>query len=149
MYNDMYKIVRSRVSYGGQCSDFFHVSWACGKGITFHLYYLTFFLLDLESYLGNTYNGLSNIHDLATDIIDDNLVSYLKIYVLLYADDTILLAESLEELQTALNIMILYCNDWNLKINVSKTKVVFFSNGKTRKHPHFYLGDKLPELCSD
>ena len=62
--------------------------------------------------------------------MDDNLVSYLKIYVLLYADDTILLAESPEELQTALNSMNLYCNDWNLKINVSKTKVVFFPEVK-------------------
>ena len=45
--------------------------------------------------------------------MDDNLVSYLKIYVLLHADDTIFLAESPEELQTALNSMNLYCNDWN------------------------------------
>ena len=59
----------------------------------------------------NKYNGVSNIHDLATDIMDDNLVNYLKIYVLLFADDTILLAESPEELQTALNSMNLYCND--------------------------------------
>ena len=71
--------------------------------------------------------------------MDDNLVNYLKIYVLLYADDTILLAESPEELQTALNSMNLYCNDWNFKINVSKTKVVIFSKGEIRKHPHFYL----------
>ena len=58
--------------------------------------------------------------------MDDNLVSYLKIYVLLYADDTISLAQSPEKLQTALNSMNLYCNDWNLKINVLKTKVVIF-----------------------
>ena len=30
-----------------------------------------------------------NIHDMATDIMDDTLVNYLKIYVLVYADDTI------------------------------------------------------------
>ena len=78
-----------------------------------------------------------------------DIVSYLKIYVLLYADDTILLAESPEELQAALYSMNLYCNDWNLKINVSKTKVVIFSRGKIIKHPHFYLGDKLLEICSD
>ena len=47
------------------------------------------------------------------------------------------------------NYMNLYCNDWNLKINVSKTKVVFFSKGKIRTHPHFYLGDKLLKICSD
>ena len=78
--------------------------------------------------------------------MNDNLVSYLKIYVLLYADDTILLAESPEELQTAVNSMNLYCNDCNLKINVSKTKAVIVSKGKIRKHPHFYPGDKLLEI---
>ena len=45
--------------------------------------------------------------------------------------------------------MNLYCNDCSLKINVSKTKVVILSRGKIRKHPHFYLGDKLLEICSD
>ena len=53
--------------------------------------------------------------------MDDNLDSYLKIYVLLYAVDTISLAESPEELQTALNSMSLYCKDWNLIINLLKT----------------------------
>ena len=54
--------------------------------------------------------------------MDDNLVTYLKICVFLYAYDTILLAESQAELQTALNSMYLYFYDWNLKINISKTK---------------------------
>ena len=62
--------------------------------------------------------------------MDDNLVNYLKIYVLLYANDTILLSESPEELQTALNSMNLYCKNWNLKITVSKTKLVFFPKVK-------------------
>ena len=82
------------------------------------------FLSDLKSYLVNKYNGLSNIHDIATDIMDDNLVSYLKIYVLLYADDKILLAESPEELHE----FILWWLEF--KINVSKTKVVFFPKVK-------------------
>ena len=54
------------------------------------------FLSDLKSYLVNTYNGLSSTHDIATDIINDNLVAYLKIHVLVFAYDTILLAESSE-----------------------------------------------------
>ena len=145
----MYTKVKSCVSYGGQCSDFFPCEMGVRQGDNLSPLLFNIFLSDLKSYLVNKYNGLSNIHDIATDIMDDNLVSYLKIYVLLYADDTILLAESPEELQAALNSMNLYCNDWNLKINVSKTKVVIFSRGKKRKHPHFYLGDKLLEICSD
>ena len=135
---DMYTKVKSCVSYGGQCSDFFPCEMGVRQGDNLSPLLFNIFLSDLQSYLVNKYNGLSNIHDIATDIMDDNLVSYLKIYVLLYADDTILLAESPEELQAALNSMNLYCNDWNLKINVSKTKVVIFSRGEIRKHPYFY-----------
>ena len=47
--------------------------------------------------------------------MDDNLVTYLKLNVLLYSDDTILLAESPKKIKTALNSMYLYCKDWNLK----------------------------------
>ena len=41
--------------------------------------------------------------------------------MLLYADDTVLLAESAEELQAALNAMFLYCKTWNLSVNPTKT----------------------------
>ena len=67
----------------------------------------------------------------------DNLVSYLKIYELFYANETFLLAESPEELQTTLGSINVYCNDWNFKINVSKTKVVSFSTGKIESTPIF------------
>ena len=40
---DTYKKVRSCVSYGGQCSDFFPWEMGVRQGITFHLYYSTFF----------------------------------------------------------------------------------------------------------
>ena len=46
----------------------------------------------------------------------------------LYADDTIIMAESSHELQAALNCLNHYCNIWKLKVNVSKTKVVIFAN---------------------
>ena len=107
---DMYEKVKSCVSYGGKCNDFFPCEMGVRQGDNLSPLLFNIFLSDLKSYLVNKYNGLSNIHDKATDIMDDNLVSYLKIYVLLYADDTLSLAESPEKLQTALNSMNLYCN---------------------------------------
>ena len=50
----------------------------------------------------------------------------MKLYLLLYADDTIILAESHVELQAALNTMYLYCKQWKLEVNASKTKIVIF-----------------------
>ena len=48
---------------------------------------------------------------------------YLRIFCLLYADDTLILAESYSQLQKALNALHLYCNKWALKVNLDKTKV--------------------------
>ena len=55
---------------------------------------------------------------------------FLKLFVLLYADDTIILADTAEDLQNALNNYQLYCNTWGLNINSSKTKVVIFARGR-------------------
>ena len=41
----------------------------------------------------------------------------------------------------------MYCDTWNLTVNISKTKVVVFSRGKIRKKPVFYFGDKLIEVA--
>jgi hypothetical protein len=48
----------------------------------------------------------------------------------LYADDTVIIAESENDLQNALNTFNLYCDQWKLKINVDKTKVLIFSKGE-------------------
>ena len=37
----------------------------------------------------------------------------------MYANETILLAESGEDLQDALSAMFIYCNTWKLQVNVS------------------------------
>ena len=50
----------------------------------------------------------------------------MKLYLLLYADDTVILAESHVELQAALNAMYLSCKSWKLEVNASKTKIVIF-----------------------
>jgi hypothetical protein len=43
---------------------------------------------------------------------------YLKLFRLLHADDTVMLAESAEELQLAFNIFERYCSEWKLSIHV-------------------------------
>ena len=56
--------------------------------------------------------------------------SYLN--CLLYADDLLLIYNSAEGLQQSLDRLSKYCQDWLLKINPSKTKVIIFQN-KSRK----------------
>ena len=58
---------------------------------------------------------------------------FVDLFTLLYADDTIVLAENAEELQLALNALFDYCQLWHLTVNTAKTKIVIFSRGKVRK----------------
>jgi hypothetical protein len=49
------------------------------------------------------------------------------IFILLYADDTVLISENVNGMQTMLNIFSEYCNTWKLQVNIAKTNVVIFS----------------------
>ena len=50
----------------------------------------------------------------------------IKISILLYADDIILLAESESDLQNMLNMVRLWCYRWRSAINKSKTQIMHF-----------------------
>ena len=82
------------------------------------------YLNDLEDFMNmNNVHGLDSISaDLETDF---NL--YIKIFILLYADDTILFSESKEDLQLQLDIFHEYYSIWKLKVNINKTKAMIFS----------------------
>jgi hypothetical protein len=87
------------------------------------------FLNDLVGFISHAYDGLTNVYNATHIFLDTEDISvYLKLYLLLYADDTIILAESHVELQAALNTMYLYCKSWILEVNVSKTKIVILKN---------------------
>ena len=79
------------------------------------------YLNDLELYL--TENGCEGI---SVQYSDDDIFTYFKILVLLYADDTVLCAETETVLQNNLNIFKAYCDTWKLNINYKKTKIMIF-----------------------
>ena len=60
------------------------------------------------------------------------VINGMSINCLLYADDIILLSDSKEGLQSSIDVFKNYCKNWNLQVNVNKSKVmVFNSNGKS------------------
>ena len=67
-------------------------------------------------------------------------------FVLLYADDTIKMAESAENLQYALGVFGNYCQIWGLNVNLSKTKIVIFSRRKSRIRHDFKIFEKSIEV---
>ena len=54
-------------------------------------------------------------------LTDDDVTVFVRLFALLYMDDTIVMAETDEQLQKALVGVYEYCDRWNLKINVDKT----------------------------
>lgn len=66
------------------------------------------------------------------------LDKYLRLYLLLYAVNTAVLAENREELQSALNGLHEYTEQWELGVNSTKTKIVIFPQGKVII---------LPDIC--
>ena len=107
------------------------------------------YLNDLEGFLEKAYNGLEDVSRLMQDCNQsEDFVVYLKLFTILYADDTIIMAESSTEMQAALNGMNHYCKLWKLKVNTSKTKVVIFGSKSNKNAEQFKLGDINIEIVN-
>jgi len=64
---------------------------------------------------------------------------YFKILILLYADDTILLSESRDDLQIMLNEFSTYCKKGKLKMNAWKTMILICSKGRIPNNLKFQI----------
>ena len=76
---------------------------------------------EFKNTLCTQYDG-AHINKLYNTDIDYQL----KLFTLLYADDTIELAETKKELQSALDALHEYCNTMHLTVNTQKTKIMIF-----------------------
>ena len=65
---------------------------------------------------------LNSLKDVAVPILNENEITHL-----LWADDLILLALDKESLQKMLNILLMYCAEWGLSVNISKTAIMVFN----------------------
>jgi len=65
--------------------------------------------------------------------------------VVLYAGDTVVIADNVNDLQNNLSNFAKYCKTWKLKINVIKTKIVIFGN-RGRANNNFNLDGNIIEI---
>ena len=80
-----------------------------------------------------------NLNVITLDFNTDELFVFTKLHGLLYADDTIILADNETSFQQSLNSFNNYCEVWKLKINKDKSKVMIFGAKKTDCF-NFYIG---------
>jgi len=61
------------------------------------------------------------INDMENELINSNCRSYqlqmLNLFILMYADDTVLFSEDIDDLQNMLNCVQRYTDKWNLSVN--------------------------------
>ena len=122
---------------------FFQVILEYGKGNLSPVLFFSMFLNDLTEFVSHAYDFLNDISDMAHILLSNYVIEvYFKLYILLYTDDSVMFAESEDELQAELNAMFLYCKSWNLEVNLAKLKSLLFQIGTTNMLQTLYAMDK-------
>ena len=81
------------------------------------------YLNDLQTFLATeNIKGIESV----TKALEKDINVYLKLFVLLYADDTVLLAETADDLQHQLYCFELYCETWKLRVSRNNFKTNFY-----------------------
>ena len=77
--------------------------------------------------------SLKSIEKLDKDSKNGEFAGYLlKLFVLMYADDTILLADNEIDMQKLLDSLCAFCEHNKLQVNTDKIKVMIFTPSKVR-----------------
>ena len=81
---------------------------------------------------------------LSSGTFDTVTIDELQIFLLLFADDTVLFSYSKEGLQSLLNQLCTYCEKWGIIVNIDKTVAMTFKTGTRIENVDiFYDGHKL------
>ena len=121
VYN-MYKTAKECASSDGRISDTCPCLVGVRQGENLTPLLFSIYLGDLQLFLQDAHKGLAVVNKMTKDRLDESSLKYLELYVLLYADDTVLVAESAEDLQKSITLTRNYCDLWKLKINVTKPR---------------------------
>lgn len=125
----LYKDTRSSVWLKGGVTDDFETSRGLKQGCLLSPLLFLLFIYDICDYLG-----------------DGVLVGDMVINALLYADDLVIMAENKVALQRMINNLKLYCERWNLTLNMLKSKIVVFrKGGRLARTASWYYGSERIE----
>ena len=112
----LYENIKCCVKYQGFLSEYFGSKIGLFQGEILSPILYSLYVNDFEMHL---------LKENCTSI-EINLIN---LFLIMYADDTVLLAETPENLQCILNSLYNYCQEWNLTVNTDKTKIMVFRNG--------------------
>ena len=82
--------------------------------------------------------------------LGDDIDTFFKLQVLMYADDTAIFANDAKGLQKALDELPRYSKAWKLEVNSSKTKITIFEQSKPKKGSvEFTLNQEKLEIVNN
>ena len=142
---NMYCNIKSRIITSEGTSAFFPCQTGVRQGENLSPLLFSIYLNDLRHYL--QISGLSGVECETAN--DDDIMIFIKLFILLFADDTVLFSNSKEELQRTLDSFETYCDTWHLKVNISKTKIVIFSNRPPSVNTKFYFKGQEIEIVKE
>lgn len=143
---NMYRKAKSCIRVNGKFSNTFPCNTGVRQGDNLSPLLFAIFINDFDNFLRDRCNGLQFAADELRDkLSNEDIEIFIKLFVLLYADDAVLLAETETDLQSALTANADYSKKWNLKINVDKTKIMVFSKGKITKVRQFAINGQTVE----
>ena len=141
---NMYENIKSRISTSEGASAFFPCLNGVRQGENLSPLLFSVYLNDLQTYLDK-----NHAQGITWDVENDYMFTYIKMIILLFADDTVIFATNKEDLQVALNVFENYCDQWKLTVNIAKTKIMVFSGGRIQANLHFYFKGSEVEIVSE
>ena len=114
----MYNSVKVRVRCGCEMTDYINCTFGVKEGDVRSPFLFSLFINELAlEVIQNGRHGASFIDD------------YFELFILLLADDVVLLSETVIGLQTQLNSLQMASSSLQLKVNMSKSNIVGFRKG--------------------
>jgi hypothetical protein len=132
----MYNCIKSRIKLENRVSTKnFECLLGVRQGESLSPFLFTMYVNDLEEEL--YLNGFEGVD-----------INNFKMFLLLYADDIVLLSKTPVDLQNGLNILENYCQRWKLKVNIEKTKIMVFGKGRLPNNLRFTYGGQPLEIVN-
>jgi exonuclease III len=132
MLQSMYSQVKSCVKLNGIKSEYFNSLMGVKQGEPLSPFLFIFFINDMYNCLYNQNVEMFNLDDI-------------NLFMLLFADDTVLFSYTKEGLQTLLDNLYTYCSEWGVTVNTDKTVVMVCKKGNAplTDFDFYFNGHKL------